>query len=159
MPWSVATLAELEEHDAQGNSICEAGCYRCLLSYFNQPDHDLIDRRHPRVLEILVSLANGQVTPVMAERVESDDSEWLAALSRLGLRRPDGSGVAFGDWRADHRYDGAQALIFFSDPGEATRHHAIDRDWLPIVFPADPAGWPAVFAAHPQVFGEFPENP
>jgi hypothetical protein len=21
-----------------------AGCYRCLLSYFNQPDHELIDR-------------------------------------------------------------------------------------------------------------------
>ena len=23
---------------------CVAGCYRCVLSYFNQPDHELIDR-------------------------------------------------------------------------------------------------------------------
>src|SRR5690606_20245064 len=24
---------------------CVAGCYRCLLSYYNQTDHELIDRR------------------------------------------------------------------------------------------------------------------
>ena len=23
---------------------CVKGCYRCLLSYYNQPDHELIDR-------------------------------------------------------------------------------------------------------------------
>ncbi|MEI2625260.1 MAG: DUF1998 domain-containing protein [Giesbergeria sp.] len=28
------------------SSICEAGCYQCLLSYFNQPDHDHINRRN-----------------------------------------------------------------------------------------------------------------
>jgi hypothetical protein len=27
-----------------GKPICEAGCYKCLLSYYNQPDHALIDR-------------------------------------------------------------------------------------------------------------------
>ena len=27
---------------------CEAGCYRCLLSYYNQPDHPQIDRRAER---------------------------------------------------------------------------------------------------------------
>lgn len=36
---------------------CVAGCYRCLLSYFNQPDQELIDRRKPAVLEFLVRLA------------------------------------------------------------------------------------------------------
>ncbi len=36
---------------------CVAGCYRCLLSYFNQPDHELIDRRNKIVQEILLRLA------------------------------------------------------------------------------------------------------
>ena len=30
-----------EERDwADNNLDCEAGCYRCLLSYYNQPDHE-----------------------------------------------------------------------------------------------------------------------
>ena len=28
------------------NDNCEAGCYHCLLSYYNQWDHDLIDRKN-----------------------------------------------------------------------------------------------------------------
>jgi hypothetical protein len=36
---------------------CVAGCYRCLLSYFNQPDHELIDRRLDPALAFLIRLA------------------------------------------------------------------------------------------------------
>jgi hypothetical protein len=36
---------------------CVAGCYRCLLSYFNQPDHELIDRRQEPALQFLLRLA------------------------------------------------------------------------------------------------------
>lgn len=41
-----------EEH-----ARCVEGCYRCLLSYFNQPDHELIRRKDPRLLDFLVRLA------------------------------------------------------------------------------------------------------
>ncbi len=37
---------------------CVAGCYRCLLSYFNQPDHELIDRRNQLALQFLIRLAH-----------------------------------------------------------------------------------------------------
>lgn len=36
---------------------CVAGCYRCLLSYFNQPDHELINRQDERVIGFLLRLA------------------------------------------------------------------------------------------------------
>ena len=36
---------------------CVAGCYRCLLSYFNQPDHQPIDRRQELALQFLLRLA------------------------------------------------------------------------------------------------------
>jgi hypothetical protein len=38
---------------------CVKGCYRCLLSYYNQPDHELIDRTDPELLAALVRLARG----------------------------------------------------------------------------------------------------
>lgn len=36
---------------------CVAGCYRCLLSYFNQPDHEQIDRRQELAIRFLLRLA------------------------------------------------------------------------------------------------------
>ena len=36
---------------------CEAGCYRCLLSYYNQLDHQWIDRQHEEMRELLCRLA------------------------------------------------------------------------------------------------------
>ena len=38
---------------------CEAGCYRCLLSYYNQPDHPQIDRRNEAMLNLLCRLTRG----------------------------------------------------------------------------------------------------
>jgi Lhr-like helicase len=45
---------------------CVAGCYRCLLSYYNQPDQALIDRRQEAALQFLLRLANPQVRFLVA---------------------------------------------------------------------------------------------
>lgn len=49
--------ADLEDIEA---AECVAGCYRCLLSYFNQTDHLTIDRKDPAALSILVRLAQSR---------------------------------------------------------------------------------------------------
>lgn len=56
---------------------CVAGCYRCLLSYFNQPDHELIERRsthNPHALKALTRLAFARadvgMTPQTSTRVD-----------------------------------------------------------------------------------------
>jgi superfamily II DNA/RNA helicase len=36
---------------------CVAGCYRCVLSYYNQPDHPVIDRRDATAQALLLRLA------------------------------------------------------------------------------------------------------
>ena len=41
-----------------GEPECVAGCYRCVLSYFNQPDHEQIDRRDSAALSFLLRLAH-----------------------------------------------------------------------------------------------------
>ena len=58
---------------------CLAGCYSCLLSYYNQTSHADIDRRDPDVLNILVSMANGQFTEVSSGFYNSDFSAFLEA--------------------------------------------------------------------------------
>ena len=44
------------------NADCVKGCYRCLLSYYNQPDHEVIDRTDSDALRVLLRLARSQAT-------------------------------------------------------------------------------------------------
>lgn len=165
VPWRTEELLALEQKTADGMRVCEAGCYRCLLSYFNQPDHPLIDRNHPGVLALLVRLAAGIVSPTAPMPASGNGigvsgsnhraAEWLAEVKQLGLRMPDAIDIEAngGVARADFRYDAARALVFLVDPGPATIAWAKDRDWTLIIFADDRASWPALFAAHGSVFG------
>ncbi len=71
---------------------CVAGCYRCLLSYYNQPDHELIDRRDPAARALLLRLARSEVAPrkkTAAELVPRDAStllhRWRARAAEHGV--------------------------------------------------------------------------
>ncbi len=85
---------------------CVKGCYRCLLSYFNQPDHEFIDRTDKAVQTILLRLARCQIVQVNPHNKNAENSVWEAALSRWGLPAPDGSPLRVGEvvlpltWRA-----------------------------------------------------------
>jgi hypothetical protein len=73
------------------NARCVAGCYRCLLSYYNQPDHELIDRTGRGVKTILLRLARGRVAATARPDDNEANGDWRAALARWGLPAPDGS--------------------------------------------------------------------
>jgi hypothetical protein len=84
---------------------CVKGCYRCLLSYYNQPDHELIDRTDADVRRILLRLARGEVSPVKQPSV-ARLSEWPKAFAAWGLPAPDSASLTVGEvtlpfaWRA-----------------------------------------------------------
>lgn len=65
---------------------CVKGCYRCLLSYYNQPDHALLDRHDPDALHILLRVARAGVAPAP---IQGSSSPWGKALDTWGLPRPD----------------------------------------------------------------------
>lgn len=67
------------------SDACIAGCYRCLLSYFNQPDHNLIDRRDAEVTAFLCELVEPQVVDDVPMEVASG---WASAIRRWGLPAP-----------------------------------------------------------------------
>jgi superfamily II DNA/RNA helicase len=101
---------------------CVKGCYRCLLSYYNQPDHELIDRTDPDACRLLLRLAACTVhaiSPVVCGGGDSGD--WLHAIEKWRIPQPspdplniDGITIALV-WR-EHRVaaltdDAPQAII------------------------------------------------
>lgn len=162
-PFNLDQLATAEERLQDGSRICEAGCYQCLLSYFNQPDHDNINRQDQDALTLLVALANGQVRasdtlPTKATTPESATDTlilWLDMLKTHGLRQPDDTAVAInnGAATADALYKQARTLVFLTDPTAEVRLYTQERGYQLLVFPDDTTTWPRVFADHPEIFG------
>lgn len=76
---------------------CVRGCYRCLLSYFNQPDHELIDRASAEAKQMLIDLARGEVVLAAGSSRHAGVDGWDAALKDAGIPAPDGAPVNFAD--------------------------------------------------------------
>jgi Lhr-like helicase len=79
-----ADPAKLHEQD---DANCVKGCYRCLLSYYNQPDHELIDRTDTEALRILLRLARSRVSPVVETRTPAEGL--YATVEAWGIPKPD----------------------------------------------------------------------
>ncbi|MEZ4321154.1 MAG: DEAD/DEAH box helicase [Myxococcota bacterium] len=87
----------------QAGTACVAACYRCLMSYYNQPDHELIDRRDDGARSMLLRLARGRTigqeqpgptgTPTGDEGVRA----WREEADRRALPGPDAEPLTVGD--------------------------------------------------------------
>ena len=82
---------KLGEYPDEEDDACISGCYRCLLSYYNQMDHDLLDRRDEGVVEFLVDLAHASHDT--CANVTSN-SDWLEAIVGWGLPKPETREIA-----------------------------------------------------------------
>lgn len=89
-PQNAIVAADPELLVSDQDALCVRACYRCLLSYYNQPDHESIDRTEPDALRVLLRLARSGISPI-AHRERSDTmDDWLAALAKWGLPAPHG---------------------------------------------------------------------
>ena len=92
------TAQDLEMAE-QADEACEAACYDCLMSYYNQRDHRLLDRH--KIKDILLAYQGAEVktSPVALERDEhyrhlgnlcqSDlEEKWLEYIQDNGYRLP-----------------------------------------------------------------------
>lgn len=160
------------------NDQCEAACYRCLLSYYNQPDHELLDRKDPVFFEILTSLISAKIeisgggrTPEEQtnhlKRLSNSSLEqaWLDYVKKNGHRPPDEAQFTLEQFGTcpDFIYKKHQAVIYIDGPHhEQTNQLSIDRELtkklenaglLVIRFPKEQNQWPAIFDQYPEVFG------
>jgi hypothetical protein len=171
-----ADAADLEDSEPD----CEAGCYRCLLSYSNQPDHKRIDRRDPDVLSLLCRLVRADAEVGSIDGSDAVDAlailhrqcgsglerAWLEAGRAGGFRLPDRAQPMFTEFstQPDFSYDGINALIYVDGPhhrnvatktlDDAKRQALRDAGYKIIVFTEDPTGWPTIFGKFSFVFGK-----
>lgn len=78
------------------DDACVAGCYRCVLSYYNQPDHEMIDRRDEVVRDTLLRLAACERDWPASGPVGADphSTPWLAAFASWGFPAPSSETIA-----------------------------------------------------------------
>jgi len=161
------TGAELE-------GACGAGCYRCLLSYSNQMDHERIDRRV--VVPLLLQLSRATVrpddtTPVTppAAPSGSDPSGYTSAvpvpeaeraaaflshLERRGVRLPSRGEDEVGGMLVDFVYDSPLAVVVVHDDLMQVNADELMFDGYQVVTVGRDRDFDDVIREHPSVFGE-----
>jgi hypothetical protein len=81
---------------ADQNATCVRGCYRCLLSYYNQPDHEKIDRTNNEAKKMLIDLARGELHLRNSRASSEENVGWLSVFKQLGLPAPDSDMATLG---------------------------------------------------------------
>ena len=107
---------------------CVRGCYRCLLSYFNQPDHELINRTQEEAKQMLVDLARGLVVLATADQ-PAERGEWVDAFKEAGLPAPDSSAISFSDQEMSFAWRSHFVAACIAPLTEATRQAAEAKGW------------------------------
>ncbi len=144
----------------QPDTRCVAGCYRCLLSYYNQPDHELIDRRNAAALELLLRLARASVggadaTPATDSPEAPGDpaSRWHEALAARGLPAPDTKPRTVVGITLDRVWRSHYVAATTAPVDEALVAELDDQGWSLVVFDPDEASWPAAFDRLAEALG------
>ncbi|MYF07423.1 MAG: DUF1998 domain-containing protein, partial [Rhodospirillaceae bacterium] len=157
---------------------CEAGCYRCLLSYYNQPEHPLIDRQDGEMLELLCRFTRSSRKSLDHEVAAGDsydellnvsssslEKAWLRFIESNGHRLPDKAQPLLEIYatRPDFAYSDSQTLVYVDGPHHQTTlresaDEAIDRrladaGYTVVRFPADRSSWPVIVGRFAWVFG------
>ncbi|WP_290685181.1 MULTISPECIES: DEAD/DEAH box helicase [unclassified Haematobacter] len=119
---------------------CVRGCYRCLLSYFNQPDHELIDRTREEAKQLLIDLARGQVVLASAPGGSAEAGGWESAFKDAGIPRPDGAPVRFSGQQMSLAWRSHFVAASISPIGDAAREEAEAKGWTVFELPETPSG-------------------
>jgi hypothetical protein len=137
---------------------CVAACYRCLMSYYNQPDHEHIDRRSAEARDTLLRLARA-TTRELAPRARRPSSppppavgadpamaRWSALARERGLPQPDAEPLVIAGTPVHLVWRSHYLAVFLAPPPDAVASALDDRGFATIVFPPDEAAWPDQFA-------------
>jgi very-short-patch-repair endonuclease len=163
-------------HAPGAKEACEAACYDCLLSYGNQREQRLLDRK--RIGDLHVTLRDAEVEPATLADTPADhlarllaqagselERRWLRSLHDHGHVLPTSAQrlIAGVYARPDFAY-GAEVVIFIDGPvhqypniaeRDVTIRSALEEGgYLVIAFSQDESTWPDIIARYPAVFGQ-----
>ena len=160
-----------------GSETCGKACYKCLLDYYNQPDHLLLDRYLIR--DFLVQLVHSESKPSgglgsRLERIEklrkfcdSDlERQWLGLLEKQNLRLPSDAQYRIKgcSTRSDFFYKKYNVAIYIDGPphdklDQTRKDEEIDKKLIEsgysVVRFHHKKDWNEIFRQHPDIFGTF----
>jgi hypothetical protein len=142
--------------DAAATS-CVAACYRCLMSYFNQPDHELIDRRNDDVRDLLLRLARSTTSGLDTGSRAGNNTEdqtppapnavlarWLEQARLRELPCPDAEPLTLNESRIPLVWREHYVAALFEDAA-AAKSALEDRGFQVLLFETSEAGWSTSF--------------
>ncbi len=154
---------------------CEAACYDCLMTYYNQRDHELLDRTVIR--DLLLQFTHANVTVAPAERTRSEhlevlmrlagselERQWLRHLEACRHHLPSRAQplIEACSTRPDFLYEENQAAVYIDGPHHTYPERAErdrtqtecmeDRGYTVIRFGIED-DWNQIIAQFPNVFG------
>ena len=166
--------------DLKNNDLgCEAGCYHCLLSYYNQPDHPQIDRHGKAMLDLLCRLTRAERMILKHLSIAGDSFEeltnasgsslerkWLDYLKTNGYRLPDQAQHYIEEFntRPDFAYTDSQVLVYIDGPHhEEESQRTLDEEitrrlenmggFMVVRFSTDQTSWKPIIDKYTWVFG------
>lgn len=151
--WPVASLDPTALADQPGTA-CVAACYRCLMSYYNQPDHELIDRRDLGARQVLLRLATARTDATSCSPLTTDPSllvtdhsplaTWNLHAPRYAIPAPDAAPLLVADQPVPLVWRRHYVAAVLPNAGEAQTADLEDLGFEVIRF-SDPATWEAAF--------------
>jgi very-short-patch-repair endonuclease len=159
----------------RAREACEAACYDCLMTYYNQRDHKLLDRRAIRDLLMRLTQARVVVAPAGLSRAEhlqrlmrlagsELERKWLRYLDSRGCNLPSHAQtlIEVCSTRPDFLYEEHHAAIYIDGPHhdyperqarDKTQTECMeDRGYSVIRFGLED-DWDKIIAQLPYVFG------
>jgi hypothetical protein len=124
------------------DDACVAGCYRCVLSYYNQPDHEMIDRRDEVVRDTLLRLAACERDWPASGPVGADphSTPWLAAFASWGFPAPSSETIAGVEY--EMVWPGHMVMAVAQTPSDALVDRCAELGRELIVLPDGPGPIP-----------------
>lgn len=117
-----------------GKEGCEAACYDCLMSYYNQTEHQNLDRKLIRDLLLQIAEAEVKVSPCRLSREEHIEKlralcdselekEWLGFIEKHSLNLPDAAQKLIEDCgtRPDFYYNKSKVAVYIDGPDHDTK--------------------------------------
>jgi len=160
---------------SRADEDCESACYDCLLTYYNQRDHRLLDRK--AIAGLLQELMHAQVQAGSADVPRADhlasllqrcDSQleraWLHLLNERGYRLPSHAQplLASCGTRPDFLYEEQMVAIYIDGPVHAYPERQArdaaqtecleDEGYLVLRFGVQD-DWAALLTRYPHIFG------
>jgi very-short-patch-repair endonuclease len=162
-------------HAPRANEDCEAACYDCLMSYSNQREHALLDRKSVRELLLHLARARTMSSPTPEPRAthlehlfrqtgSELEQRWLHWLDTYSYRLPDSAPVFVEacQTRPDFLYEDYHAAIYVDGPPhdyvdrqarDLQQTEAMEDYGYTVIRFSHTDDWGQVAARYPHIFG------